>query len=176
MNTKQLIEYIKKSTQHNFLYHFTDTSNFSSINTHGLLSKNQMKTKDIIPDAPGGNEWSRRLDAAKGIDRYVSLCMTRNHPMKFLAEQDGRLPNAYYLGINPEVLEIEGTMIALGIANAINTELLLVRDAIPELDTEVIYSRTDWSDSKIQARLKAANKYEVLVPNMVPRKMIMGVF
>ncbi|MDE0412180.1 MAG: hypothetical protein OXI37_08215 [Gammaproteobacteria bacterium] len=49
-------------------------------------------------------------------------------------------------------------------------------DAIPQLDTEVLYSRTDWSNPEIQNRLQAAEKLEVLVPNAVPRELIVGVF
>ena len=81
-----------------------------------------------------------------------------------------------YLRINPKVLEIEGTKIALGIANSADVKILPVRDAISELDVEVLYTRTDWSNSEIQARLQAAEKFEVLVPDRVPREMIVGAY
>ena len=176
MNTKQLIAYIKASTQHKYLYHFTNEANFPSIASKGLLSKEQMRAQGWWPHASGGNELSRQLDTARGIDPYVSLCMTRNHRMKYLAQMDGRLPDPRYLAISPDVLEIEGTMIALGIANSNNVELLPVSDAIQRLDLEVLYTRTDWSNPDIQARLQAAEKFEVLVPHSVPRGMIVGVF
>ena len=176
MDTKQLVAHIKASTQHKYLYHFTDEANFPSIDSQGLLSKEQMRLQGWWPHATGGNELSRQLDTARGIDPYVSLCMTRNHSMKYLAERDGRLPNPRYLAIAPEVLEIQGTKIALGIANSNNVDILLVSDAIPRMDLEVLYRRTDWSDPEIQARLQAAEKFELLVPNAVPREMIVGAF
>jgi hypothetical protein len=102
--------------------------------------------------------------------------MTRNHGMKFSAHQDGRLPNPRYLTIKPEVLQIAETRIALGIANANNVEILPVAEAVNRLDVEVLYTRTDWNDPSINLRLRAAEKFEVLVPNSVPRGLITGYF
>lgn len=116
------------------------------------------------------------LDLARGIDPYVSLCMTRNHRMKYVAEQDGRLTDAVYLGIDPQVLKTPGVMIAFGVANANDVRILPLEEAIAALDVEVLYNRTDWSDPAIQARLSTAEKFEVLVPHSVPRPLIAGCF
>lgn len=78
--------------------------------------------------------------------------------------------------INPEVLEIEGVKISLGIANSTHVEIIPVGDAIPLLDVEVLYTRTDWFDPGIQTWLQAAEKFEVLVPDRVPREMIVGAY
>jgi hypothetical protein len=96
--------------------------------------------------------------------------------MKFLAHQAGRLPNPRYLVIQPEVLEIPGTRIALGVANANDVEILPVADAIDRLDVEVLYTRTDWKDPAINLRLRAAEKFEVLIPDAVPRALITGYY
>ena len=175
MDTDQLVSYIKRSTQHRTLYHFTDESNFPSIAARGLLSKETMRQEGWWPHATGGNELSRRLDSERGIDPFVSLCMTRNHRMKYLAQRDGRLPNPRYLKISPNVLAIPGTKIAFGIANSTGVDILPVPEAIYRLDIEVLYTRTDWSDPEIQSRLQQAEKFEVLVPDAVPRKMIVGI-
>lgn len=176
MNTTELISYIKKSGQHRTLYHFTDETNFPSIAAKGLLSKEQMRNEGWWPHATGGNELSRQLDTARGIDPYVSLCMTRNHRMKYLAQRDGRLPNPRYLAISPDVLKIDGTRIAFGVANSTSVDILPVPEAIERLDLQVLYTRTDWSDPEIQARLQTAEKLEVLVPRSIPRNLIVGVF
>lgn len=175
MNTDQLVSYIKRSVQHRTLYHFTDESNFPSIDARGLLSKETMRQEGWWPHATGGNELSRQLDTKCGIDPYVSLCMTINHRMKYLAQRDGRLPNPRYLKISPNVLTIPGTRIAFGIANSNGVDILPVAEAIDRLDIEVLYTRTDWSDPEVQSRLQEAEKFEVLVPNAVPRKMIVGI-
>jgi len=91
VTVEQLVQFIKASTQHKQLYHFTDEANFPSISQHGIFSKEQLRAKGLWPPAKaGGNELSWQLDVIRGIDPYVSLCMTRNHGMKFLAHQEGR--------------------------------------------------------------------------------------
>ncbi len=177
MTVEELIQIIGASTQHKTLYHFTDESNFPSISLHGLLSKEQLREKNLWPPlAVGGNELSWRLDTERGIDPYVSLCMTRNHGMKFRAHQDGRLPNPRYLAIKPDVLLVPGAKIALGVANANDVEILPIAEGADRLDVEVLYSRTNWSDPAVNARLRAAERFEVLIPKAVSRDFILGYF
>jgi hypothetical protein len=177
MTINELIAVINGSTQHKTLYHFTDEANFPLISQHGLLSKEQLRARGLWPPpATGGNDLSRQLDLVRGIDPYVSLCMTRNHGMKFLAQQDGRLPNPRYLAVKPEALLIPGTRIALGVANANNVEILPLADAVDRLDVEVLYTRTDWSDPAVNLRLRSAEKFELLIPHVVPSNLITGYF
>lgn len=174
MTIEQLIAHINVSSQHRYLYHFTDETNFDSINRLGLLSKKQLRERGLWPlAAAGGNQLSWDLDVERGIDPYVSLCMTQNHAMKFVAERDGRLPNARYLSIKPEVLLIPGVYVAFGIANANDVEILPLAEAIGRLDIEVLYSRTNWADPAVNTRLRSAEKLEVLIPNAVPRNLIL---
>lgn len=175
MTIEQLIAHIAASSQHKHLYHFTDEANFPSIAEHGLLSKERLRAQGLWPPrAAGGNELSWHLDLQRGIDPYVSLCMTQNHGMKFVAHQAGRLPNPRYLVIKPEVLLIPGVRVAFGIANANGVQNLPLEEAVDCLDLEVLYSRTNWGDPAINARLRAAEKFEVLIPNAVPRDLIIG--
>lgn len=174
MTIEEFITLIGNSCQHDCLYHFTDESNFEQIDKRGLVSKALMRAEGWWPSTTGGNDWSHQQDIACGIDPYVNLCFTSSHPMKYLAHNDGRLPNPRYLIISPEVLRMPGVQIALGVANANATEILPLADALDRLDIEVIYSRTNWSDPETQARLRAAEKMEVLVPNGVARDLILG--
>ena len=43
------------------------------------------------------------------------------------------------------------------------------------IDFTVLYTRTDWSDPAIQERLKAAEKCEVLVPELIPLSHIRNI-
>lgn len=170
------IRTISTSTQHKYLYHFTDRANLPSISEHGLFSKEQLRSRGLWPPkAPGGNKLSWDLDIARGIDPYVSLCMTRNHRMKYVAEQDGRLADAVYLGIEPKILKTPGIKIAFGVANANDVKILPLAEALAELDVEVLYKWTEWGNPGIQTRLSAAEKFEVLVPTSVPRPLIAGI-
>ncbi|MBL3554052.1 DarT ssDNA thymidine ADP-ribosyltransferase family protein [Rhodovulum sulfidophilum] len=130
MTVEELISLIKKSGQHDCVYHFTDESNFEKIDELGLVSKQRMRNENWWPNATGGNQWSHDQDRVRGIDPYVSLCFTSNHPMQYLAHNDGRLPNPRYLVIDPEVLRIPGVMVAFGVANANETEILPLADAL----------------------------------------------
>jgi hypothetical protein len=176
MTVDQLVALITKSPQHRYLYHFTDESNFPSIAKHGLLSKNRMRADGWWPAATGGNELSHSLDDYRGISDYVSLCFTRNHPMKFLANKDDRLPSPRYLGISTEVLKIPGVRVAFGVANKNDVEILDLLDAIPRMDIEVLYRRTDWRDPQVNTRLRNAEKMELLIPHYVPINLIPVVF
>ena len=177
MTVEEFIKIIEASTQHTTLYHFTDEANFSSIDEHGLLSKAELKKRQLWPPAAtGGNDLSHQLDNARGIDPYVSLCLTRNHGMQFVATKDGRLKKPRYLGIKPQVLLIAGTRMAFGIANANDVKIVPMVDAIDQLDREVLYTRTNWSDPAVNKRLSAAEKFEVLVPDSVPRDQILGYY
>lgn len=175
MTLEELVENIKNSSQHKFLYHFTDEANLHSINNRGILSKAIMKSEDWWPEYTGGNDLSHQLDDEHGISEYVSLCFTCNHQMKYTAHKDGRLPNPRYLKISPDVLNIEGTKIAFGIANSNTVDILNISEAVARLDYEVIYTRTDWSNPAVNQRLMAAEKFEILIPNSVPRNLITGV-
>ena len=174
MTLAEFITFVKGSTHHRSLYHFTDEANFPSIDKYGILSKSEMRARGWWPNFTGGNALSHELDTARGIDPYVSLCLTRSHRMKYIANKDGRLPNPRYLAILPDVLQIEGVRVAFGIANANGVTILPIEEAIEHLDKEVVYTRTDWANAEIQNRLQIAEKVEVLIPNAVPRNLILG--
>lgn len=176
MNIDDLKAHIKASTQHRNIYHFTDRSNIPSIAKHGLVSKTRMRAENWWPETTGGNELSHQLDDARGISDYVSLCFTRNHPMKYLANQDGRLPAPCYLGISPDVLSLPGVRVAFGVANGNETKIMDIGEAIDLLDLEVIYSRTEWGNPAVQERLRAAERMEILIPDLVPRPLILGTY
>jgi len=158
------------------VYHFTDKVNFESIAQKGLVSKARMRKEKWWPAKVGGNEISHKVDTANGIDPYVSLCMTRDHPMRFLAQKDDRLTEPHYLAIDPDVLKLDGVLISLGIANANGAKKLPVKDAIPLLDLDVLYKFTDWKKPEVQERKKTVNKYEILVPDTVPANLIKGYY
>ena len=175
MTVDELIELILRSPQHNHVYHFTDSSNFETINERGLLSKAIMQSEGWWPQKTGGNQLSHEQDTKRGIYSCVSLCFTSDHPMEYVARNDGRLPNSRYLKISPFVLKLLEVRIALGVANAADTEILPIEDAIERLDIDVMYRWTDWSSPEINRRLTAAKRYEILVLDTVPRKLIKGV-
>lgn len=176
MDLVTLKETIGKSTQHRNLYHFTDTQNLESIRQNGLLSKNELIKRRLFKSvACGGNALSHELDRECGLYDYVSLCFTNSHPMVHTAQNEGRLASHRYLRISPDILELPNVQICMGVANSNGAQFLDVSAALPQIDFEVIYTRTDWADPNIQQRLQIAEKIEILVPNLVPKELILEI-
>lgn len=99
-------------------YHFTDRKNAASIREHGgLYSLAVLRAMGIEIPAPGGNDWSHDADEMKGLDQYVHLCFRPNHPMEYVACQDGRISDRVYLQIHPDILQIKGVMFTADVSN-----------------------------------------------------------
>lgn len=167
-----LANVVAKSNQHRCLYHFTDKRNLPSIRQKGLLSYKQIKRQEIAVVAFGGNQWSRDADEIFGMDHYVHLCFFDEHPMEYVARNEKRIEDSVFLQISPEILRIEGVKITLDVSNKSGVAPLTLGESLEKMDTEVIYERTNWKDETVRARLNAARKYEVLVPECVPVRFI----
>ena len=155
------------------LYHFTDRRNLPLIRElGGLHPVAELVKRGVNIPAPGGNEWSRDADALKGMGRYVHLCFRSNHPMEYLARQDGRIVDSIFLEIHPSVMEFPGVMFTPEVANKAGVEAVPISEAATMIDYPVLYTRMDWTDPAIQERLKAAEKSEVLVPAFIPLALI----
>lgn len=158
------------------LYHFTDRRNLPIIKEMGgLYPLSQLHEKNVEVPAPGGNEWSRDADALKGMGNFVHLCFRNTHPMEFVARQDGRITDTIFLQIHPSVLQFEGVRFTSDVANKAGVESVAIADAEGLVDFEILYTRTDWKDTAIKARLSQAEKYEVLVPHIIPLAYIRNI-
>ncbi|MBD5355443.1 MAG: DUF4433 domain-containing protein [Bacteroides sp.] len=101
LSFKELIDFhnIKK------LYHFTDRDNLKSIiENGGLYSWADCETKGIQITKPGGGDLSKALDRRDNLQNYVRVSFTTEHPMMYVAMNDGRITNPVILEINPEVI------------------------------------------------------------------------
>lgn len=153
------------------LYHFTDRRNLDLIKKlGGLLPLADLMKQDIKIPAPGGNQWSRDADELKGMGRYVHLCFRNSHPMEYAARADGRLTDTVFLAIHADVLKFPGAMFTPDVSNKVGVTAVPIAEA--EIDYEVLYTRTDWSNAAIQSRLQQAEKYEVLIPQKIPLSLI----
>jgi hypothetical protein len=158
------------------LYHFTDRRNLPIIKKmEGLYPLSQLEQKKVNVPAPGGNEWSRDADALKGMGNYVHLCFRSTHPMEFTARQDGRISDTIFLQIHPSVMQLDGVRFTNDVANKTGVESVAIAEAESRIDFEVLYTRTDWKDPAIKARLSQAEKYEVLVPHIIPLAYIRNI-
>jgi chemotaxis protein histidine kinase CheA len=95
------------------LYHFTDRANIKSIKENGgLYSWHYCDRKGIKIPYQGGGALSRDLDMRYNLQDYVRASFTRNHPMRFVAENEGRIQNAVNLEISLEVCYFQETRFA----------------------------------------------------------------
>ena len=95
------------------LYHFTDRENLESIISNGgLYSWADCKAKGIDIPKPGGSMQSRQLDTRDNLQNYVRVSFVTQHPMMYVAMNEGRISNPVILKIDPKVIWMEGTKYA----------------------------------------------------------------
>ena len=98
------------------LYHFTDRDNLESIiKNGGLYSWKDCEEKNIPIPMPGGGgqgSLSWGLDTKKGLEHYVRVSFTTQHPMMYVAMNEGRITNPVILEIDPAVIYDENTKYA----------------------------------------------------------------
>ncbi|MCA0237740.1 MAG: DarT ssDNA thymidine ADP-ribosyltransferase family protein [Bacteroidetes bacterium] len=95
------------------LYHFTDRANIDCIKLHGgLFSWQHLRIAGIEVPYEGGGILSKDLDRRYGLEDFVRVCFTENHPMMYVARNEGRIPNPVILKINTEVCEFQNTKFA----------------------------------------------------------------
>jgi len=93
------------------LYHFTDRSNLASIKKlGGLYSWDYMLNNGLDIACAGGDHLSRMLDSRYGLENYVRTSFCSNHPMMYVAKNQGRIPNPVILHINPEIVKLYHTI------------------------------------------------------------------
>ena len=127
------------------LYHFTDASNLASIRENdGLWSTAKLREMGI-GFHPGGNEQSLTADAMFGMDKFVHLSFTRDHPMAYIAKRDKRVNDLRWLYIDDSdaVLEIEGVRYCEEVANKSGTELCSIEYARETFDEVALFEFLD---------------------------------
>jgi hypothetical protein len=156
------------------LYHFTCKRNLPSIKElDGVYSTARLKEMGA-KYYPGGNQWSLDADAMSGMDQYVHLCFTVDHPMEKGARDDGRIESPVYLKIDRLILDEAEVRFSAGVSNKSGMSIFSVEEARDRnlIDYNVLYTYMPWSDPQIQARRQAAERCEILVPDYVSMKFI----
>lgn len=109
-----LFKFILEQNRITKLYHFTDRANLENIiKNGGLYSWSDCIEKGINIPKPGGggpNSLSWDLDTRRGLQNYVRVSFTSQHPMMYAALNDGRISDYVILEINPEVIWWSGTL------------------------------------------------------------------
>lgn len=87
------------------LYHFTDRANLPSIKAKGgLYSWYYCQENNITIPKPGGSSISWSLDERKGLQNFARISFVKDHPMLYIAQQDGRITSPVVLEISTELI------------------------------------------------------------------------
>jgi len=159
------------------IWHFTDMSNLESIKKHGVLSLRNLIHNKIDVASYGANELSHQLDISKGLDQFVHLSFIKEHPMQYSKTKNGEIPNPVWLEIDASVLFKNKSAFSDGVANSNKTTIYgNINDLAKYIDLDVLWSRTDWRDPKIQQRRKYAKYGEIMIQDKIEIKDIVGVY
>lgn len=154
-----------------WLYHFTDSRNIPSIRELGGLWSTAKLREMRIKFYPGGNQHSLDADRMFGMDRFVHLCFSIQHPLAHLASNDGRIEKLQWIYIDDAqgIFELEGARYCPDVANKSGAEHYPIEIARDAFDVEAL----SWIDFRVgnnQTRKQAVEKCEILVPDHVPLK------
>lgn len=155
------------------LYHFTDRSNLASIiRNRGLLSWADCQNNNISIPNPGGDYLSRKIDKNKGLDYYVRLSFTNQHPMMFVCQKGGRV-------LNPIILEIDRSVIFDDTTKFSNMNTVKRSASVGSelIDFNKIHFRTVKRRCHFDVPFKEQKYFqaEVLVENYIPLEKIFNI-
>ena len=155
------------------LYHFTDRANLQSIIQHGgLYSWEDCAIKGIVIPRSGSNEVSRSLDRQHGLQDYVRLSFTRNHPMMYAAIKEQRINDPVILEIDVAIADKQNTLFSDRNAtkNMVNIGAGLQYFNKIHLSTVIQNYPFNLSESE-----KEFYQAEVLVKNFIPLDLILNI-
>lgn len=155
------------------LYHFTDRDNLDSIISNGgLFSWKDCEEKQIKITKPGGNINSHSLDERDGLENYVRVSFTNEHPMMYVAMRDGRITNPILLEISTDVILWEGTKYADRNATKNGANIGENIEDLKKIHFESVKSRKQFDLPEEEREFFQA---EVLIKNHIPLKEITNI-
>jgi hypothetical protein len=147
----------------NVIYHFTDKRNIPEIKKQeGILPRFLINNAYI----PGGNQWSIDADNYTGMQNYVHLCFLNDHPMEWMAREEGRI-DSIWLEISTDVLDLAGVKYCASVANQSGAVYLTSQQAIKIMDFDHLFNWYDFSIAENKERHNEAKKYEILIPQKI---------
>lgn len=179
MNKRNNWEEFKKILeQYNIkkLYHFTDRDNLENIiKNGGLYSWKDCDERGISIPKPGGGgqgSLSWALDERDGLEHYVRISFTRQHPMMYVAMNEGRISNPVVLEIDPEIIFEENTRYADRNATRSGANVGGTLGDFKQIHFQTVKANKHFDlDADEQPYYQA----EILVKNFVPLKYILNI-
>jgi hypothetical protein len=160
-------------------YHFTDLSNLKSIKENGgLFSWFYCDLNNIVIPMPGGSLGSRQNDSINRKKDFVRVAFNKEHPMLFIAENDGRISNAIWLNIDIEVAYFENTEFSDKNAAAFSSYKPIIGKEVINLENvrfKVLKKAQRVKHYNLSDAEKPFNQAEVLVKTWIPLDYITNI-
>jgi hypothetical protein len=160
------------------LHYITPICNIPSILQHGILShvgvsrlEHQSVAMVTIQDRRAGV----RVPGGRPLHEYVNLYICARNPMLFKRQAEHR--TICVLSVTPDVLHLPGVIVTDSNASSEYVRFASAPDGLQIVDRDRTFAEY-WTDSdRIQEwRKKAAKCAEVLVPDRVAPRFIIGVY
>ncbi|MBN2824491.1 MAG: DUF4433 domain-containing protein [Campylobacterales bacterium] len=163
MSLKEVLEFYGITS----IWHFTDRSNLESIKENGLLSLEMLRKYSVNVSCYGANELSHNLDTHYGLDKYIYLSIIKDHPMQYIKQKNGEIPNLVWLEIDTSVLFENESRCCNQVANSSNAECYDIEKIAEVIDLTALLNNPHWSNP--------VRKSELLVANRIDYSKIKGV-
>lgn len=155
------------------LYHFTDRANLQSIIQHGgLYSWEDCAIKGIVIPRSGSNELSRSRDKQHGLQDYVRLSFTRNHPMMYAVMNEQRIVDPVILEIDVIVVDKPTTLFADRNATKNGANIGGGKVNFDKIHISTVIQSSPYNLSESEKEFYQA---EVLVKNFIPLALILNI-
>ena len=160
------------------LHYITDISNVPSILINGLLSHRKAQrlgpASVAMPEIQDIRE-KKTVPGGQPLHTYVNLYLCARNPMLF--KRKDRHLDLCVLRVDPDVLNLPQVVITDGNAASNYTRFFPSPAGLSKVDKSLVFA-TYWTDSdQFEAwRKKAAKCAEVLAPDQVPPRFILGAY
>ncbi|MET3725221.1 DarT ssDNA thymidine ADP-ribosyltransferase family protein [Sphingomonas trueperi] len=169
MNLQDFVAQLQKERRR--LYHFTDKENLPSIRRVGLVPTAHLAFLGIVA-VTGGDDGSLAVDRARGFDQSVRLSFCEHHPMSHVAQERGGIKSLHVLNVCPSVLLLNGVRIADRVATSNDAVIGDASEMIEKIDFDATYRYLDWKVAENHGRRLAAEKWEILIPAVIPPALL----
>lgn len=160
------------------LHYITPIANLDSILHHGLLSKCRAKRfghKSIAMEEIQRIRKNKKVPGARPLHEYVNLYFCARNPM--LYKRKNQHAEICVLRISTAVLDLRNVIIADGNAASDYTRFWPSPEGLEYVDEAIVFAEY-WTDPDeiVAWRKKRIKCAEVLVPDRVDPKFILGVY
>jgi len=165
---KMTLQQILKQHSITSVWHFTDLSNLNSIKEYGIASLEMIEKQKIEVSRFGADELSHKLDKRYGLDGYVHLAFTDDHPMYHIAKNRGTIKRGIWLEIPVSEILKDDVLFCDAVANKNHATLYNKHEIANNIDFETLLYGTDFESRK------NARKAEILIPGRINFNKVIG--